>query len=112
MNNAKDVGVWKKIRRNQSFKGSGSKSYHYSWDLNDGGSGFILYKKKRNRYKMYEDINGNGIRDKKDSVTFEDSSGKVQTVQDLGEEAFSAVSFSIFNLFNGFKKRIILTHPS
>ena len=68
MDNAKDVGLWKKIRKNQSIKGSGAKPYHYLWDLNDGGSGFILYKKKRNRYRMYEDTNGNGIRDKKDSL--------------------------------------------
>ena len=68
MDNAKDVGLWKKIRKNQSIQGSGAKPYHYLWDLNDGGSGFILYKKKRNRYRMYEDTNGNGIRDKKDSL--------------------------------------------
>ena len=65
MDNAKEVGVWKKFRKNQSIEGPRAKPYHYLWDLNDGGSGFILYKKKTNRYKMYEDTNGNGIRDKK-----------------------------------------------
>lgn len=52
------------------------------------------------------------IRDKTDSVTFEDSSGEVQTVQDLGEEAFSAVSFGIFNLFTRFKKKRMFFNTS
>ena len=68
MDNAKEVGVWKKFRKNQSIEGSRARPYHYLWDLYDDGSGFILYKKKSNRYKMYEDTNGNGIRDKKDSL--------------------------------------------
>ena len=64
MDDATDVGIWKKVRKNQKI--TGGRDYQYSWDLNDAGSGFIVYKRKRNRYIMYEDTNGNGIRDKKD----------------------------------------------
>ena len=66
MDDATDVGVWNKVRKNQKI--TGGRDYHYSWDLNDAGSGFIVYKRKRNRYIMYEDTNGNGIRDKKDGL--------------------------------------------
>lgn len=34
------------------------------------------------------------IRDKSDSISYEDSQGKVQHIKDLGEEALSAVSTS------------------
>ena len=66
MDDATDVGVWKKVRKNQKIEGG--RDYQYSWDLNDAGSGFIVYKRKRNRYRMYEDTNSNGIRDKIDSL--------------------------------------------
>ena len=66
MDDATDVGVWKKVRKNQKI--TGGRDYHYLWDLNDAGSGFIVYKRKRNRYIMYEDTNSNGIRDKKDGL--------------------------------------------
>ena len=66
MDDAMDVGVWKKVRKNQKI--TGGRDYHYSWELNGAGSGFIVYKRKRNRYIMYEDTNGNGIRDKKDGL--------------------------------------------
>ena len=66
MDDATDVGVWKKVRKNQKIEGG--RDYQYSWDLNDAGSGFIVYKRKRNRYIMYEDTNGNGIRDKNDGL--------------------------------------------
>ena len=66
MDDTTDVGIWKKVRKNQKI--TGGRDYHYSWDLNDAGSGFIVYKRKRNRYIMYEDTNGNGIRDKKDGL--------------------------------------------
>ena len=52
-------GYGKKYAKIKKF--TGGRDYHYSWDLNDSGSGFIVYKRKRNRYIMYEDTNGNGI---------------------------------------------------
>ena len=66
MDDATNVGVWKKVRKNQKIEGG--RDYQYSWDLNNEGSGFIVYKRKRNRYRMYEDTNSNGIRDKIDSL--------------------------------------------
>ena len=66
MDDATDVGVWNKVRKNQKI--TGGRDYNYSWNLNNAGSGFIVYKRKRNRYIMYEDTNGNGIRDKKDGL--------------------------------------------
>ena len=68
---AESIGTWRRAKK--GMRSLGSSKYHYTWDLNDGNSGFIVHGKKggkwrSKKYKMFIDSNGNGILDDSDEL--------------------------------------------
>lgn len=63
-----EVGTWAKIRKKQ--RSAGSRRFHYSFDLENGSSGFVLHKKlrKKGHLRVFLDSNENGIFDRKDEL--------------------------------------------
>ena len=64
MHSAPEIGVWSRVRKKD--RPTGSKKFHYSWNFDDGETGFVVHRKKQKGYKMFSDTNGNGILDKDD----------------------------------------------
>ena len=64
MDSAPEIGVWSRVRKKD--RPTGSKKFHYSWNFDDGETGFVVHRKNQKGYKMFYDANGNGIRDKDD----------------------------------------------
>ena len=58
------IGSWSRVVKSE--RGFDSKKYHYLWVFNEGESGFVVHKKNRKKYKMFEDSNNNGILDEDD----------------------------------------------
>lgn len=72
MNSAPIVGSWSRVV--SSKRGKKSKTYHFSWVIDEVDSGFLVYKKKRQKYQMFRDYNQNGMLDN-DDITI--SHGKI-----------------------------------
>ena len=66
MHSAPEIGIWSRVRKKD--RPTGSKKFHYSWTFDDGETGFVLHRKNQKGYKMFYDSNGNGIRDKNDTL--------------------------------------------
>ena len=64
MSSASEVGIWSRVRKKD--RPMGSKKFHYSWNFDDGETGFVVHRKNQKGYKMFSDANGNGILDKDD----------------------------------------------
>ena len=64
MSSAPEVGIWSRVRKKD--RPMGSKKFHYSWNFDDGETGFVVHRKNQKGYKMFSDTNGNGILDKDD----------------------------------------------
>ena len=64
MHSAPEIGIWIRVRKKD--RPTGSKKFHYSWNFDDGETGFVVHRKNQKGYKMFYDANGNGIRDKDD----------------------------------------------
>jgi len=64
MSSAPEVGIWSRVRKKD--RPMGSKKFHYSWNFDDGETGFVVHRKNQKGYKMFSDSNGNGILDKED----------------------------------------------
>ena len=64
MHSAPEIGIWCRVRKKDLP--TGSKKFHYSWNFDDGETGFVVHRKNQKGYKMFYDANGNGIRDKDD----------------------------------------------
>ena len=65
-NDAPEIGSWSRVVKSE--RGGDSKKYHYSWVFNEGETGFVVHKKNRKKYKMFEDSNNNGILDEDDQL--------------------------------------------
>ena len=72
MQGASQVGIWSRVRKKD--RPTGSKKFHYSWNFDDGETGFVVHRKNQGGYKMFSDSNENGILDKDDILV---SKGKV-----------------------------------
>ena len=72
MQGASQVGIWSRVRKKD--RPTGSKKFHYSWNFDDGETGFVVHRKNQRGYKMFSDSNENGILDKDDILI---SKGKV-----------------------------------
>ncbi len=72
MQGASQVGIWTRVRKKD--RPTGSKKFHYSWNFDDGKTGFVVHRKNQIGYKMFSDSNENGILDKDDILV---SKGKV-----------------------------------
>ena len=64
MHSAPEIGIWSRVRKKDLP--TGSKKFHYSWNFDDGETGFVVHRKNQKGYKMFYDANGNEIRDKDD----------------------------------------------
>ena len=64
MHSAPEIGILSRLRKKD--RPTGSKKFHYSWNFDDGETGFVVHRKNQKGYKMFYDANGNGIRDKDD----------------------------------------------
>ena len=65
-NDAPQIGSWGRVVKSE--RGGDSKKYHYSWVFDEGETGFVVHKKNRKKYKMFEDSNNNGILDENDQL--------------------------------------------
>ena len=61
-----EIGSWSRVVKSE--RGVDSKKYHYSWVFDEGETGFVVHKKNRKKYKMFEDFNNNGILDEDDQL--------------------------------------------
>ena len=64
MHSATEIGIWSRVRKKDRL--TGSKKFHYSWNFDDGETGFVVHRKNQKGYKMFSDTNGNGILDEDD----------------------------------------------
>ena len=64
MHSAPEIGIWSRVRKKD--RPMGSKKFHYSWNFDDGETGFVVHRKNQKGYKMFSDSNGNGILDRED----------------------------------------------
>ena len=62
MSSAPEVGIWSRVRKKD--RPMGSKKFHYSWNFDDGETGFVVHRKNQEGYKMFSDTKRNGILDK------------------------------------------------
>lgn len=65
---ASPIGAWNRVR-NRDLPSKGKK-FKYTWELSDGASGFIVQKKAKNnkQFRMYLDVNDNGIFNRSDRL--------------------------------------------
>ena len=64
MHSAPKNGIWSRVRKKD--RPTGSKKFHYSWNFDNGETGFVVHRKNQKGFKIFSDTNGNGILDKDD----------------------------------------------
>ena len=78
----------------------GSMKFHYSWNFDDGETGFVVHRKNQKGYKMFSDTNGNGILDKEDILIskgkFADGPEDVKPVKLLPKKADGVITAESF----------------
>ena len=60
------IGTWKRVGRKE--RPAGGKNFHYSWQYDDGLSGFVIHHKNRRSYSKYVDSNDNQRLDRSDAL--------------------------------------------
>ena len=65
-NSAAVIGEWKRVARKE--RPAGGKSFHYSWQFDDGLTGFVVHHKNRRRFSKYIDSNDNQRLDRSDTL--------------------------------------------
>ena len=60
------IGEWKRVGRKE--RPARGRSFHYSWQFEDGSSGFLIHHKDRRRFSKYVDSNNNQRLDRSDDL--------------------------------------------
>ena len=51
MHSAPEIGIWSRVRKKD--RPTGSKKFHYSWNFDDGETGFVVHKKIKKDIKCF-----------------------------------------------------------
>ena len=60
------IGEWRRV--NRRGRSAGGKNFHYSWQFDDGSSGFVIHHKNRRSFSKYIDSNDNQRLDRTDAL--------------------------------------------
>ena len=60
------IGQWKRVSRKE--RSAGGRNFHYSWQFDDGSSGFVIHHKNRRSFSKYIDSNDNQRLDRSDAL--------------------------------------------